>query len=70
VITQGWERRVEKTGNEGKTVKRLINTQVIYPPADGTAEALLASSSINLAERAGRVDGPKAGLVPAPGKAA
>ena len=42
VITQGWERRIEKTGSEGKAVKRLINTQVIYPPADGTAEALLA----------------------------
>ena len=60
VITEGWERRVKKTGSEGKAVKQLINTQVIYPPADGTAEALLASSSINLAERAGRVDGTKA----------
>jgi NADH:quinone reductase (non-electrogenic) len=66
VIT-GWERRVEKTGEEGKAVKRRINTQVIYPPADGTAEALLASSSINLAERAALVDGTKPGL--APGKA-
>jgi NADH dehydrogenase len=62
VITEGWERRVKKTGSEGKAVKQLINTQVIYPPADGTAEALLASSSINLAERAGRVDGTKAVL--------
>jgi NADH dehydrogenase len=60
VITQGWERRVEKTGTEGKAVKRLINTQVIYPPHDGTAEALLASSSIDLAARARQVDGPKA----------
>ncbi len=51
VISQGWERRVEKTGQEGKAVKRWINTKLIYPPADGTAEALLASSSINLAER-------------------
>jgi NADH dehydrogenase len=51
VITQGWERRVDKTGEEGKAVKRLINTQVIYPPTDGTADALLASSSIDLAER-------------------
>ena len=32
----------------------MINTQVIYPPADGTAEALLAASSIDLAERVGR----------------
>ena len=70
VITQGWERRVEKTGSEGKAVKRLINTQVIYPPADGTAEALLASSSIDLAERARRVDGPKAVLDPVAVKAA
>ena len=60
VITQGWERRVEKTGAEGKAVKRLINTQVIYPPADGTAEALLAASSIDLAARARQVDSPKA----------
>ncbi len=68
VIAQGWERRVDKTGAEGKAVKRLINTQIIYPPADGTAEALLASSSIDLAARAGRVDGTKAD--PVPGKAA
>jgi NADH:quinone reductase (non-electrogenic) len=66
VITGGWERRVEKTGEEGKAVKRRINTQVIYPPAAGTAAALLASSSINLAERAGLVDGTKAGPDPAP----
>ena len=70
VITQGWERRVDKTGSEGKAVKQLINTQVIYPPTDGTAEALLAASSTNLAERAGRVDGPNADPAPVPGKAA
>jgi NADH dehydrogenase len=63
VVTQGWERRVDKTGAEGKAMKRLINTQLIYPPADGTTEALLASSSTNLAERAGRLDA-------VPGKAA
>jgi NADH:ubiquinone reductase (H+-translocating) len=51
VISKGWERQVEKTGGEGKAVKRWINTQLIYPPADGTAEALLAGSNINLAER-------------------
>jgi NADH:ubiquinone reductase (H+-translocating) len=51
VISQGWERRVEKTGSEGKAVKRWINTQLIYPPTDGTAEALLASSNTNPAER-------------------
>jgi NADH dehydrogenase len=56
VVTQGWERRVEKTGAEGKAMKRMINTKLIYPPVDGTTDALLASSSSNLAERAGRVD--------------
>ena len=60
VITHGWERRIEKTGTEGKAVKRLVNTQIIYPPADGTAEALLASSSTDLAARVRGVDGPQA----------
>ena len=32
-------------------MKRLVNTQVIYPPANGTAEALLAYSSASLDER-------------------
>ena len=70
VITQGWERRVEKTGAEGKAVKRLINTQVIYPPVDGTVEALLTASSIDLTARAGRVDGTKADGAPVAVKAA
>lgn len=59
VITDGWERHVQKTGGEGKAVKRLINTQIIYPPADGSAEALLAHSSIDLAARARLVVGTK-----------
>jgi NADH:ubiquinone reductase (H+-translocating) len=63
VVTQGWERRVDKTGAEGKAIKRMINTKIIYPPADERAEVLLAASSTNLAERAGRVDA-------VPGKAA
>ncbi len=56
VVTQGWERRVEKTGTEGKAIKRMINTKIIYPPTDENPEVLLAASSTNLAERAGRVD--------------
>jgi NADH dehydrogenase len=60
VITQGWDRVIDKTGSDGKAVKRLINTQVIYPPIDGTAEALLASSSIDLAKRTAGIDGAKA----------
>ena len=57
VITQGWERRIDKTGAEGKAVKRRINTQLIYPPADGTLEALLASSSTDLSQRVARAGG-------------
>src|ERR1019366_1530222 len=51
VISRGWDRQVEKTGQEAKAVKRMVNTQVIYPPPSGTAEALLAKSSTDLAER-------------------
>ena len=58
VITQGWERQVDKTGAEGKAVKRRINTQLIYPPFDGTAEALLAGSNTNPAERVRRTEVP------------
>jgi len=32
-------------------MKQFINTKIIYPPVDGTAETLLASSSIILADR-------------------
>ncbi|WP_353646841.1 FAD-dependent oxidoreductase [Mesorhizobium sp. WSM2239] len=60
VITQGWERRVDKTGGEGKAVKRMVNTQVIYPPTDGSAESLLAHSSIDLAARTRGIDRPRA----------
>jgi hypothetical protein len=42
--------------SERREIRRLINTQVIYPPTDAMAEALLSSSSTNLAERASRVD--------------
>lgn len=69
VFTEGWERRVGKTGSEAKAVKRMINTQVIYPPADATAEALLASSSIDVAARARRLDDPKADRESVTGKA-
>ena len=61
VITQGWERQVEKTGSEGKAVKRLVNRQIIYPSADSRAEALLTYSNIDLAERARPIDSVKLG---------
>ena len=40
-MTTGWERTVQKTGQQTKEMKRAINTQWIYPPVD-SAEALLA----------------------------
>jgi NADH dehydrogenase len=60
LFTHGWDRRIDKTGAEGKAMKRMINTQLIYPPADGTAEALLERSSTDLAERTRRLDAGKA----------
>jgi NADH:ubiquinone reductase (H+-translocating) len=49
VFTRGWERTVELTGADAKAVKRWINTKVIYPPSDATAEELLAMSSVDVA---------------------
>lgn len=43
VLTKGWSRTVEATGESAKAIKRRINTQLIYPPADG--EAILAAAS-------------------------
>lgn len=43
VLTKGWDRAVEATGEHAKAVKRRINTELIYPPADG--DAILAAAS-------------------------
>jgi len=43
VLTKGWDRTVESTGEDAKAVKRRINTELIYPPADG--DAILAAAS-------------------------
>jgi len=43
VLTKGWDRTVEATGEHAKTIKRRINTQLIYPPAD--REAILAAAA-------------------------
>ncbi|HCP81289.1 MAG TPA: hypothetical protein DIT67_06765 [Octadecabacter sp.] len=32
VFTTGWDREVQKTGSEGKSIKRQINQEWIYPP--------------------------------------
>lgn len=43
VLTKGWDRTVEAAGEGAKAIKRRINTQLIYPPAEG--EAILAAAS-------------------------
>jgi NADH:quinone reductase (non-electrogenic) len=43
VLTKGWDRTVQATGQAAKAVKRWINTQLIYPPAEG--DAILAAAS-------------------------
>ncbi|MFD7445220.1 NAD(P)/FAD-dependent oxidoreductase [Streptomyces sp. NPDC059909] len=40
VVTTGWDRTVQKTGEKGKELKRQINAEWIYPPVDD-ADAIL-----------------------------
>jgi NADH dehydrogenase len=37
VLTKGWDRMVEATGEHAKSIKRRINTQLIYPPTERDA---------------------------------
>jgi NADH dehydrogenase len=46
LLTKGWDRQVEKTGDEAKALKKNINENRIYPPA-GSAENILAHSHID-----------------------
>lgn len=50
VVTKGWNRSIERTGAEGKALKRFINTKLIYPPVGGSVEALFAGSNAALIE--------------------
>jgi NADH dehydrogenase len=43
VLTKGWDRTLEAAGEHAKAVKRRINTQLIYPPAE--RDAILAAAS-------------------------
>jgi len=42
LFTSGWDRQIQKTGDDAKDLKRQINTQWIYPPV-GTREEILAA---------------------------
>jgi NADH dehydrogenase len=44
VRTAGWNRDVIEAGPAAKTLKRTINTQIIYPPANATRAELLAQA--------------------------
>ncbi|MGP0170842.1 NAD(P)/FAD-dependent oxidoreductase [Pseudomonas sp. NCHU5208] len=46
VFTEGWERKVVLTGQEGKALKTQINTEWVYPPAAERAAALAAADPL------------------------
>jgi NADH dehydrogenase len=46
VLTKGWDRTVQATGEHAKSIKRRINTHLIYPPADGPAILAAAAPSV------------------------
>jgi len=46
VLTTGWERAVQATGEKAKEIKRHINTQLIYPPLERDAILAAAAPSI------------------------
>jgi NADH dehydrogenase len=46
VLTTGWERTVQATGNAAKGIKRHINTQLIYPPEDGETILEMAQPAV------------------------
>ena len=46
LFTTGWERKTEQVGPDVKALKKMVNTQWIYPPT-GDRAALLAASDID-----------------------
>lgn len=46
LFTMGWERKIENFGAEVKSLKRMVNTQWIYPPS-GSRDAILLASDID-----------------------
>jgi NADH dehydrogenase len=47
LFTSGWDRQIQKSGEEGKALKRQINTQWIYPPV-GTREQILETAGVDV----------------------
>lgn len=50
VLTNGWDRQVQLTGEEAKNMKREINTVWIYPPRADKAEALAYAVPANVVD--------------------
>jgi NADH dehydrogenase len=50
VLTKGWDRTVQATGEHAKSIKRRINTQLIYPPAG--RDAILAAAAPSVMDEA------------------
>jgi NADH:ubiquinone reductase (H+-translocating) len=46
VFTMGWDRKVEQQGPEVKALKKMVNTQWIYPPS-GDRAALLEAADLD-----------------------
>jgi NADH:ubiquinone reductase (H+-translocating) len=44
VLTTGWDRQVAMNGTEAKSLKRRINTEIIYPPTSASVDDLLFAS--------------------------
>jgi len=49
LFTSGWDRQIQKSGDEAKALKQQINTQWIYPPT-GSQEQILATIKFPLNE--------------------
>ena len=47
VLTSGWDRAVVQAGPDTKRLKVRINTEIIYPPIDGSLEELLRQSELD-----------------------
>jgi NADH dehydrogenase len=45
VYTEGWERRLAAQGQQAKNVKRVINTERIYPPRTGNRADLFNAAA-------------------------